>query len=155
MRLINQIIEIGVVSLLIGVVASLTASWIAWRLSLRYSRRCYRRKYGRFPGKYEGFGFMKEDGRKLQDQPQSQAVIRYQKDNLLLIELEHNDRKWSGFITMETENYGTVAWRYHGLPNDKREFGLKRCIFNLEEDEIYLIGERPEYGKEVLKRVKQ
>ena len=140
-------------SVTISIVSSLIASGIAWCIALFYSNRCQHRKYARFSGEYEGFGFTNIDGRKLQDDPQSQAVIIYDCGNLLSIKVKHDDRNWTGVITMETGNYGTVAWRYQGLLEGQREFGLKRCIFH--EDEIYLIGERVEgYSKEVLKKVK-
>ena len=57
---------------------------------------------------------------------------------------------------MELNNLGSVAWKYNYKENGKYEFGLKKCILIVDNDEIneiYLIGEKEAgYGKEILIR---
>lgn len=136
-------------ALAIGVIASLIASGIAWCLGRWYEKNRWRSKYSRFEGEYDGFVFSKENGRKLEPKPVSTARLSYKQDNILSIDLTHDGgkRTWRGDIFMETGNSGSVVWRYDDMA-DEREFGFKRCVF--EGNEVYLVGEQPDYGKEVL-----
>ena len=145
---------ITVISLLIGVLSSFIASCISLWIGVHYERIRQRKKYSGLEGKYSSFRFSDSDGRQLESAQAGTAVISYLRDNLLSIELTHDHRTWFGTILMEAGNAGTIVWRYIDLPENQREFGLKRCI--AEKDEVYLIGDQIHgYGKEVLQRIRE
>lgn len=159
-----------------GVVTSLVATCIE-RESKKWELR---RKYGQCAGEYDGFCFKDErsaneksqqrmcllkefgprDG-KLEDEPKSEATVKYHGDNILKVSLKHDadnhdtgqrrwKREWKGTLTMETEDNGTLVWQYQG-PEDGNEFGFTRCIWNKGEDKLYLVGEQLDgFGREVL-----
>ncbi|MCB2207665.1 MAG: hypothetical protein KQH67_05165 [Bacteroidetes bacterium] len=156
--------------ILLGVTASLIATSIAFIIANWKNRKKLKRKFGKAEGKYFGYGYSKEEpDLKLKETPQSEAEIFYVKENILQIELTETPNKgkykWGGIITMELENYGSIAWKYEiyngeKLEGNKHKFGFKRLI--IEEDEkfmyIYLADENLEggekYSKEVLIREK-
>ena len=145
--------DVGVVAgklLMSGVLPSLLASVIAWCFGVQYMKCRYRSRYSRYLGTYDGYQFSKSVRRKLEEAPTSKAIVSRKADNVLFIKVSHQARTWFGEISMDADNIGSLVWRYTNLPDDKREFGFKRCVFL--QDEIYLIGERPEYGTEVLRK---
>jgi hypothetical protein len=143
----------------VGALSSLAATALAHLVG----RVSWKKRYGKAEGQYEGKVF-KKDTWELAEEPVSKAEIEYKQDNVLSIKLtsliEKNvDTKeylvWIGEMTMESENFGTVVWRYTNLPKPQHQFGFKRCIVQEEPDAayVYLIGEAVEgYGKEVLIR---
>jgi hypothetical protein len=134
-----------IVGFLLGFFSSLAASGIM-RCKHKHDLR---RKYGPCAGNYTGHELQ---GRNLRDQPSSQAVITYLRDNILEIRLSHDEggRTWQGWITMETADFGTIVWQYV-VPAEDCEFGFKRCIWNGHEGRLYLVGESLDgYGREVL-----
>ena len=138
-----------------GVITSVIASGIAWYLGRCYEKNRWRSKYSRYKGEYDGFVFSNTNGRQLKPTPISGARLSYNHDNILSIEVTHDEgkRRWQGDIFMETANSGSVVFRYVDRA-DELEFGFKRCIFE-GDNEFYLVGEQTDgYGKEVFKRKK-
>lgn len=162
----------------LGLVSSLMASGLTYLIV----RASWKRRFGKANGDYKGRPFKKQQGEycgkilekatwELEDEPVDDVKIRYKRDNILSIKVtslkDKNEETgqylaWSGEITMETENFGSVVWEYENLPKGQHRFGFKRCIVR-ETDEapvgkvyVYLIGEEIEgYGKEVLSRNKK
>jgi hypothetical protein len=124
-------------------------------------RRDLRERFGKAEGQYEGHEFDKEIEAPKPDVV-SRATIEYMRDNILsikLTELRFRNHKgenyeWSGQITRELEQFGSIAWTYTNLDN-KHRFGFKRCI--VREDPgmvwVYLVGEDG-FEKEILVRSK-
>lgn len=160
----------------LGLISSLMASGLTYLIV----RGFWKRRFGRANGDYKGRLFKKQQGEscgrilekatwELEDEPVDDVEIRYKRDNILSIKVTSLKDKneegqylvWSGEMTMETENFGSVVWQYENLPKGQHRFGFKRCIVR-ETDEgsfgkvhVYLIGEEIEgYGKEVLTRKK-
>jgi hypothetical protein len=133
--------------LIIALCSGILTSLVATRIERKSKKRELREKYGRCAGKYEGFCF--EDG-KLKSKPDSDAVVTYDRDNILKLRLtEKAGSVWEGILTMETEDNGTVVWQYVA-PEGRCEFGFKRCIWN-GKDRIFLVGEKLDgFGQEVL-----
>jgi len=120
------------------------------------SRRT-RKRFDIAIGDYIGYGFENSDANPLvqMKNPQSRARVRHVEKNILSIEVEHDDRKWDGDISMEHAAFGTVVWRYVDYPKGKHAFGFKRIMVREETDEVYLylIREKP-FSKEVFVKSK-
>lgn len=158
-----------------GVLTSVFASLIVvWVIYLR-NRDKLRKKFGKAKGKYNGYGF--ESFYSTQntihpnllkktinyDKKLSTAIVSYKYPNILKIEVTHwdsyykKDLVWEGDIYMESETRGSVAWRYKNLPDadnkKQHSFGLKQCIVNDIDDEmfiIYMLGEQgTRFGREI------
>lgn len=154
--------------MLLGVIASIIATMIVVFYQTCRRKRDLKRKYGKTEGTYMGF----KPGKPAQDwdSPKiytSKAIIKYERDNILSIELteypvsDHPKFKWTGIITMDFENNGTVTWNYEIYEGESygggnHEFGFKKLIIKDIPDKktyIYLIDEDIErYGKEVLEK---
>lgn len=143
-----DVIGIGAGGIVFGIISSLLASFIAWKLGVWYQQTRLRKKYEPIEGTYDGYVFSATDGRVLEPDPISKAQVAYDHDNVLSIEVGHEERRWRGTIFMETGHSGTIVWKYIDTPGEL-EFGFKRCIF--ESAEMYLVGEK-DYGKEVFKK---
>ena len=157
--------------LLIGITASVVASFFVWVFANYTVKKKQKMKYGRAEGKYRGYGYSKSDSDLvLMNEQQSQAEITYVKENILCIEVtpcpNAGKYKWKGIITMELENYGSIAWRYEiykgeKLAVNKHKFGFKRLIIHEDETNlyIYLVDENldsgEKYDREVFIRSKK
>ena len=129
-----------------------------------------KKRFGKIAGDYEGFGYLtEEDTLNIKTTPQTLASIKYLKDNLLEISVTENPNKnlyeWKGIISLELENYGSIAWRYvifkkEKLGEYKHKFGIKKILINESEDFIYLyvaesdINDNKKFGREIFKRKK-
>ena len=157
--------------LLIGTIASLIASGIAFTISVLKNKRKLRKKYGKAEGSYLGYGYSNDKkGIMLEDTPHSEAKITYLQDNHLRIELTEtpNEGKylWSGNIIMELENYGSITWNYEiyeGIKqgNKRHKFGFKRLIIKEDDKYVYIylteenLVDGEKFPKEVLVREKK
>jgi len=155
--------------LFLGLISSGVVAFLTYLIINRKIKKQLLIKYGKAVGEYDGFSFEEvvknkpESGYKkvLKNEAVSKANVIYLHDNILKITLTeiNNNHIWEGYITMELENLGSIAWEYKNLENleNKKQysFGLKRCIINDDIESgfkyIYLIGEKDEcYGKEIL-----
>jgi hypothetical protein len=146
-------------NLCIGVTGSVLASGIVIAYSQYKDKEKIKQKFSGPVGTYVGYGHTQQGGTIVNmDIPLSEVTIKYIAENklhLTLKEIKH-PHQWAGIVAMETESYGTLAWRYdilHGKPADMKthQFGFKRLMYLTRENKkiIYLIGEEG-YGKEIL-----
>lgn len=128
------------------------------------------KKFGKAHGEYKGFGYIAPTKTLcIKPEPQTQAKVTYLKENLLKIEVTEfpnkKEYRWTGIISMELENYGTISWKYelyNGeiLDENKHKFGLKKIIINEDDKNIYLyvaeinLINSEEFGREIFKRKK-
>lgn len=151
--------------LLLGVIASLIATGMVITYERWQRKSELKAKYGKTEGEY--LCFKTGDPDKEWDTEKdytSKAFIKYKHDNILSIELseitdsETPKFKWTGIITMDLENYGTIAWNYEiyeGKPygGSRHEFGFKKIIItDIPEQGIYIYLIDDKYGKEVLEK---
>ena len=127
-----------------------------------------KKRFGKIEGNYEGFGYLSEhDTLNIKTEPQSVAAIKYLKDNLLEISVTERKKEyefeWKGIISLELENYGTIAWKYvvyqkMKLGGTKHKFGIKKIQINEVDGITYLylaesdINQNKEFGREIFKR---
>lgn len=138
-------------NLLIGAVGSLIASGIFLQYTRRKGKAADKEKYAKASGTYIGYGPKSEGGSTInQDRPLSNVEIIHLGGNLLQLTLkEINDpHEWQGLISMESNHYGTLIWRYkklHGKEVDMEEhrFGLKKFVFYPKDNKkvAYLMGD--------------
>jgi len=174
----QQLLVDSVIALVSGIVSGAIVAFATYRIISWRDKQALRDKFGKADdeGKaYKGYRFEKydeDDGEHkkgefkwvLEKEPASEARIKYKQNNILSITLTSLEAKnsetgehlvWDGEMAMESENFGTVVWRYTNLPKPQHRFGFKRCIVKEEFDKVYvyLVGEEIEgYGKEVLIR---
>lgn len=129
-----------------------------------------KKKYGKAEGEYKGYGYSNpNDTLNIKTEPQTIAKVTYLKENLLNIDVTEypvkNDYHWSGIISMELENYGTITWKYsvfdgNALDENKHKFGVKKIILNEDDENVYLylaemnLVNGEEFGREIFKRKK-
>jgi len=146
-------------NLAIGATGSIIASIIVILYTKRTDKEKVRLKFSGPVGEYFGYGHTTQGNSTIStDKPISEVSIKYEEDNKLKLILKelNSPHQWSGIVAMETENYGTVSWRYdilHDKPVDlyTHLFGFKRLMFVTRENKkiVYLVGEE-RYGKEIL-----
>ena len=87
-------------------------------------------------------------GRQLQD-VLGDGKIRYRKNNVLTIQLTHDQRTWRGQIIMskDYQHRGHIVWHYDPLTDQEHEFGIKELLVPEERnkvdsqyDYLYLVG---------------
>ena len=151
-------------------VSALLAGLIVYGIEFFSRKFSAKRKFGKIAGEYLGFGYItKSDSLNLNSVPQTQASIKYLRDNLLEISVKEypndNSYEWKGVISLELENYGSLTWNYitfgkEKLGDDKHKFGIKKILINEDDKFIYLylaesdINYANEYGREIFKRKK-
>ena len=148
-----------IISLAIGILSSIIAASIVLVYTRRSDKEKIKRKYSGPVGEYSGYSYTGPEAINIQlDNPVSHATIQYLSENKLLITVKelNNNNQWSGIVAMETENYGSLSWRYEVLNNKPvdiktHSFGFKRlmCLTIDNKKIVYLIGEEG-YGKEIL-----
>lgn len=148
-------------NLLIGVLGSLIASGLFLLYTNYRDKKRERKKYAASVGNYIGYGTTVPQGTIIdKNRPLSNVKITYSGGNLLKLVLkEINDpHEWHGLISMESNHYGTIIWRYVKLHNEKvnpdeHRFGLKKFVY-FPQDNIktaYLMGDlQAGYFNEIL-----
>lgn len=130
----------------IGVSSSILAAILTYIATYFYNKHWYNNKYGRLAGNYKAYGYKKNTSEwELKEKPQGEAIITYIRKNILEIEVgsyKNNRYKWKGTIYMDSENHGSISWRYikwkgekYGCMNHK--FGFKRVILVEDEHKKY------------------
>ena len=112
-----------------------------------------RRKFEKYNGNYLGYHPKGEGSWEIDPDPKSKAEINYLGDMNIRIQVSHHNLAWIGIIKMETDESGSIAWRYYGLSDGQYQYGFKRCILEETGNEfkIFLVGEKAEgYGRELL-----
>ncbi|MGD1047077.1 MAG: hypothetical protein ABR936_17370 [Bacteroidota bacterium] len=152
-------LDIMLLSLAIGIISSFIASIMFLKFTNRTNKEEFRIKYSGPVGEYSGYSYTGPNSINIQlEQPVSDAKIEYVSENKLRLTLRelNNPNQWTGIISMETEYYGSVSWRYNILNNKPADitthsFGFKRLIYLTIDRRkmVYLIGEEW-YGKEIL-----
>ena len=137
-------------NLIIGAIGSLIASFIFIRYTRKRDKEIERRNYDDSVGTYTGFGPTTDGGSIVNlERPLSDVEITYLRGNLLQITVkEINDpHTWQGIISMESNHYGTIVWRYikqHGQDTAEKQhlFGLKKFVFFPKDNKkvCYLMG---------------
>ena len=151
-----------IINLLIGVIGSLIAAYLFLNYTKKKDAKTEEVRYSASAGKYIGYG---PDGNTIDEtKPISNAIIEYIGGNQLKLTLtEKNDpHEWIGIISLESNNYGTIVWRYdklHGKKVDPKEhrFGLKKFAFLPWEGRkvAYLMGDiKAGYFNEILMEAK-
>ena len=138
-------------NLIIGATGSLIASFLFLQYTKRRDKAIDREKFAKSTGKYIGYAPKNEGGSTInKDRPLSNVEIIHLGGNLLQLTLkEINDpHEWQGLISMESNHYGTIIWRYKKLNNkevdvEEHRFGLKQFVFFPKEDKkvAYLMGD--------------
>src|SRR5690606_29948534 len=109
-----------------------------------------------------GYCFKESNTNEIERKNGATANFKIVGDRLIEISVNHDDRQWSGQITLLTKNYGKLFFKY----SDKEEFGTKDCYINKEDtgsDSILLIPTnnpilstvdmvKYSYGKELFKK---
>lgn len=148
-------------NLIIGALGSLIASVIFLRYTYYKDKKGVKEKYAASVGIYIGYGTTDPQGTILnKERPLSNVQITYEGGNLLKLVLkEINDpHEWHGLISMESNHYGTIIWRYVKLHNqivnpDEHRFGLKKFVFFPQDNKrfAYLMGDiQAGYFSEIL-----
>ena len=141
------------VLLIAGFVLGFLANLMAWPVTERVEKRRLRKRFRPIGGRYVGY---LKSGDQIGKQS-STAIVRYEQENCLSIEVSEAaapGNVWVGEIVMDGVQGGSIVWRYktlHGTTTGHR-FGFKRCIYAQIDgrSHLYLIGERPDYGAELL-----
>ena len=138
-------------NLLIGVLGSLIATVFFLFYANWSDKRRERKKYAASVGKYNGYGTTVPQGTIIdKNHLLSKVEITYKGGNLLEIILKEHDNphEWQGLISMESNHYGTIIWRYnilHGENVDANEhrFGLKKFVYFPKDSKktAYLMGD--------------
>jgi hypothetical protein len=127
--------------------SALLAGLIVYIIDVIRTKRKSKKRFGKIAGNYEGFGYVKGDKLTLNPIPQTEATVKYLKNNLLEISVKEKPNKeafhWRGIISLELENYGTITWNYvvfekQKLGENKHKFGMKKIIINESDKYIYL-----------------
>ena len=154
--------------LFIGILSSVLATIIVLTIQYLHRKSVFKKKFLILEGEYEGYGYSDSYPTKLNtNESQSNASIKYIERNKLKIYVKHDERKWTGDLIMESENFGTIVWKYDSEKADEHNFGFKRCYVWKDNDAnklfLYLIGESQLDGtyngllegdnKELLKRI--
>lgn len=148
-------------NLLIGVLGSLIASRFFLLYTKRKDKNIEKEKYGAAVGKYIGYGTKVNQGTIIdRNKPLSNVEITYEGGNILKLVLkEINDpHEWHGLISMESNYYGTIIWRYVKLHNenvdrDEHRFGLKKFVYFPQDGKktAYFMGDiQAGYFNEIL-----
>jgi hypothetical protein len=139
--------------LIAGFVLGFVANLVAFPVILCAERWRQRRRFKPIAGQYAGYAM---NGDKVGD-ISSTAVIEHLRDNLLRIrvaEVKAPGNVWVGEIAMDGTQGGSIVWKYETVHGDatKHRFGTKQCIYATirGRDHFYLIGQRPDYGDELL-----
>ncbi len=123
-------------------------------------------KFNNLSNKYDIYWIDKEGDEIDFNKPMGEAEIKYLRKNKLEIThkqtmhdnyTEKIDHQWKGTISMETSEYGTIAFYFtilwgKPLEKNKHRMGFKRVVYNNVNKDmkiVYLIGEDGS-GKEVL-----
>lgn len=131
----------------IGIISSLTAAFITWGISFLYNKWWYWNKFKVLIGNYKGYGY-KEDTNEwlLKDEPQSNATIDRVRKNIFEIKVTSRNKNnryiWKGTIYMDSENQGSISWRYikwggTEYGNNKHKFGYKKITLIADDENIY------------------
>lgn len=148
-------------NLLTGIVGSLIAAVVFLLYTIRRDKKIEKEKYATSVGKYIGYGTTQQQGTIInKEKPLSKVEITHQGGNLLKLVLkEINDpHEWHGLISMESNHYGIIIWRYIKLHNedvnpDEHRFGLKKFVFFPQDNKktAYLMGDiQAGYFNEIL-----
>ena len=154
-------IDSNILNLIIGAIGSLIASFLFLQYTKKRDIEIERKKYAESAGKYVGYGPSTDGGSIINhDRPLSDVEIVYLRGNLLQITVsEKNDpHVWQGIISMESNHYGTIVWRYikqHGKDTAENQhlFGLKKFVFfpKANKKVCYLMGDvQAGYFSEIL-----
>lgn len=153
--------DINIRDLFLGFAISFAASWLLlWAVNARM-RYLTRKRFLPYAGLYKGYVYEKEGDWTLKNNPQSTAVVRYDKKRqYLTIDLKNNGDKvdfhWTGIMKYDYGDKFSVSWHYvvwGGVRfGEKRHmYGYKRALLICQDDKryIYLRGEEP-FKEEVL-----
>jgi len=111
---------------------------------------------------WKGYGFKDSNTNEVGKENGASATFEIICDKQIHISVCHSGRKWNGEITMLTENYGKLFFKY----TDKEEFGTKDCYFKQDKprnETILLVptnnpilstdgSVKYSYGKELFKK---
>lgn len=146
----NCIMTTTIENLLIGVLGSLIASGLFLFYTRRKDRNAEKEKYAASIGNYIGYGTTVAQGTIIDTaRPLSKVEISYEGGNLLKLVLKeiNHPHEWHGLISMESNHYGTIIWRYSKLDNEKvnpdeHRFGLKKFVYFPQDNKktAYLMG---------------
>jgi hypothetical protein len=138
-------------NLLIGVLSSIIASvffliYVNWK-----DKKKEKKKYAASVGKYIGYGTTTQQGTIIdKNRSLSNVEIIYEGGNLLKLILKeiNNLHEWHGLISMESNHYGTIIWRYtilnaEKVNSDEHRFGLKKFVYFPKDGKktAYLMGD--------------
>jgi hypothetical protein len=138
-------------NLLIGVLSSIIAS-VFFLVYVNYmDKKREKKKYAASAGKYTGYGTTTNPGTAIdRNQPLSDVEIIYEGGNLLKLILKeiNHPHEWHGLISMESNHYGTIIWRYSILNgekvnSDEHRFGLKKFVYFPKNNKktAYIMGD--------------
>ncbi|MFD2873653.1 hypothetical protein ACFS5N_14300 [Mucilaginibacter ximonensis] len=121
----------------IGIIGSLIASAVFLLFTNWTYKKDKKKKYSAASGKYIGYGPTEKRGDVINmNRPLSDVKIIYQESNLLNIVLKEreHENEWHGLISMQSNNYGTIIWRYVVLggkkvPSENHRFGTKQFAY--------------------------
>lgn len=138
-------------NLVVGATGSLIASFIFLEYTKRKDKQGDKERYGKAEGTYIGYGTTTENGTTINDKsPISDVKIIHLGGNLLQLNLKekNNKHEWEGLISMQSNHFGTIVWRYTILndekpPSSEHRFGLKKFVFYPRDNKkvAYIKGE--------------
>src|SRR5690606_24720169 len=154
--------------LVLGIFSSIFASIIISSYIVYRENRKYRKMYSRWNGIFYGYAIEDEKERIVSTSPASEATMKYVGKNKIefrLTDLNSTGRNiWSGVIFMDTENSGTMTWRYEKHLNEelgktKHLFGIKKVFTSEVSGEWFMfLMEQPmsatscHFGNEVFRK---
>ncbi|XHR93864.1 hypothetical protein ACFJIV_26735 [Mucilaginibacter sp. UC70_90] len=148
-------------NLILGVASSIIASVLFLFYVSHKDKEKEKKKYAASVGEYIGYGPTVPNGDIVDmKSPLSNVEIIYEGGNLLKLVLKeiNNSCEWHGLISMESNNYGTIVWRYDTLngnkvDQDKHRFGLKKFVYFPKGNKriAYLVDDIEKgFGNEIL-----
>lgn|SRR5690606_17130144 len=146
------------------VISSILSTIIIICITRLYTKYKNKRIYGKIEGKYKGYDIGKDNY--ISEQVTS-GIVKHIKNNICQLIVrqfpDSNEYVWIGIITFETENTGTITWKYTRFGNEdmdkKVSIGIKRIIVDKDKNkyDLYIIEDNIDnqnrFSKQVFKQV--